>query len=102
MPDFADNEKLRDLILTWPDMAIKYLYDHYYNSLVHIAERQTHDWKASEDIVQEAFIEIWKNSKRLCAREGFLIRPYLVFLVKKKSITFYHQSIRRQNKSLFA
>lgn len=100
MPLFPDNETFKELILTWPDLAIKYLYEHYYDPLVRIAERKTHDRKASEDIVQEAFIEIWKKSKTLCAREGFLIGPYLVYLVKKKSITFYHQSIRRQNKSL--
>jgi hypothetical protein len=40
MRGFADNETLKDLIHKWPDQAIEYLYDHYYSSLVHVAEQR--------------------------------------------------------------
>lgn len=95
MAGFADSEKFKDLLLTWPDRAIDYLYEHYYSALVHIAERKTHDRKASEDIVQEAFVEVWQKSRSLGRRRGFLIGPYLISVVKHKSITFYYQTAKR-------
>lgn len=94
MARFAESEKFKDLIIKWPDRAIDYLYENYYNSLVHIAERKTHDRKASEDIVQEAFIEVWQKSEWLISQKGLLIGPYLIGIVKNKAITFYYQTSR--------
>jgi RNA polymerase sigma-70 factor (ECF subfamily) len=98
MAGFADSEIFKDLILTWPDRAIEYLYEHYHNSLVHIAERRTHDRKAAEDIVQEAFMEVWEKSNWIGTQKGLLIGPYLISVVKHKSITFYYQAARLDQK----
>jgi RNA polymerase sigma factor (sigma-70 family) len=92
MRGFADNETLKDLIHKWPDQAIEYLYDHYYSSLVHVAEQRTHDRKASEDIVQEALTEIWKKAEWLGSQKNLLIVPYLIAIIKNKSITYYYWS----------
>lgn len=100
MEPSLDNDTFNDLILTVPDLAIKHLYSRYYRALVQISERRTHNRKASEDIVQETFIRFWSNSKRLCSQKGFLIRPYLLSYVKKKSITWYHQSSKLRNSRL--
>lgn len=94
MAGFANNEIFKDLILAWRDRAIDYLYEHYYNSLVHIAERKTHDRKASEDIVQEALIEVWQKSEWLARQKGLLIGPYLIVVVKHKAITYYYQTAK--------
>jgi len=101
MAGFADSNKFKDLIIKWPDRAIDYLYEHYYCSLVHIAERKTHDRKASEDIVQEAFIEVWQKAEWLIRQKSLLIGPYLIGIVKNKAITFYHQTSRLDEKSFY-
>jgi RNA polymerase sigma factor (sigma-70 family) len=98
LPGLADSEIFKDLILSWPELAIEYLYEHYYSSLIYVAERKTHDRKASEDIVQEAFIEIWKKSRWLGKQKELLIGPYLISVVKFKAITFYHQNAKRDEK----
>lgn len=90
MPAFPD-EAFIDLFRILPDKAIKYLYDHYYNELVHIAERRTNDRNAAEDIVQDVLVEFWKKSAEIVKREGFLIGPYLIYLVKYRSINYYKQ-----------
>lgn len=94
MAPFTDSESFRNVILSHPRIAISNLYVLYYEALVRIAERKTGDRKASEDIVQEVFVETWKNLKRLDKREGFLMGPYLAGLVKKRAITYHHQSAR--------
>lgn len=94
MAAFLDSEKFKDLINVWSDRAIDYLYEHYYHGLVHIAERKTRDRKAAEDIVQEAFIDVWKRSEWLVAQKNLLIGPYLISMVKNKAITLYYHSAR--------
>lgn len=88
------DETFNDLFRTWPDKAITYIYDHYYKELVHIAERRTSDRNAAEDIVQDVLVEFWKKSKEIRMRKGFLIGPYLIYLVKNRSINFYNQRSR--------
>lgn len=92
MHDSTD-ESFKDLIRKWPNKAIKLLYDHYYKALVHLAERRTNNRKVAEDIVQDVLIGIWKNSDRI-NWNGFRIGPYLINLVKKRAINFYHQNAR--------
>ena len=94
MPDSIDNDRFRNLLLAWPDKAIEYLYEDYYESLVSISEWKTHDHKASEDIVQEVFALIWKNHESIALREDLLIGHYLFTIVKNKSINHYNETIR--------
>lgn len=92
----STDELFKHLIRTWPNKAIKLLYDHYYSILVHIAERKTNNRKVAEDIVQDILIEIWKKSDRI-NWNGFRIGPYLINLVKKRAINFYYQDARMVN-----
>lgn len=94
MLGFADTESFKELIITFPSIAIRQLYDHYYKVLVHMAERRTNNQKAAEDIVQDAFAEVWKKFEWLARRKDILIGPYLISVVKKKAITHFHQSHR--------
>lgn len=98
MAYFADNESFQDIIHRWPDRGIDYLYEHYYESLVLIAERKTHDRKAAEDIVQETLTEVWQKSELIGTRKGLLIGPYMIRIVRNKSISFYYQKTRREEK----
>ncbi len=93
MSDSSENDHLKNLLLFWPERAIEFLYQDYYNSLLRISERKTHDREASEDIVQEAFADIWGNRQRLALNRNLFVVAHLFTIVKNKSINFYKRSI---------
>lgn len=92
-----DNDQFLELAKKWPATVPQYLYKHFYKKLVHLSLLRTNSVDASEDIVQDVLVDIWKRLDELVAREGFLIAPYLFMLVKKKSITYYYDSMLVQN-----
>lgn len=99
MSAFIDSESFKDLIRRWPDYALRHLYKEYYSRLLLIAERKTNNRRASEDIVQEAFIEVWKKSAWIADQKELLIGPYLVGIVRHKAISFFHQASREVNRA---
>jgi len=96
MSAFVDSETFQDLIRKWPNAVLQYLRKRYYRRLVYISAQTTRNREASEEIVHDALIEIWKRSEWLAKQDGLLIGPYLLRIVKNKSITFYHQSVSRK------
>lgn len=95
----VENEEFRELIRNWPAYAIQVLYRDYYSQLLRIAQRKTNDRKEAEDIVQEAFLEVWKKSAWLAEQKGLLIGAYLVGIVRHKAISNYHQKTREWNQA---
>ena len=89
-----DNDRFRNLLLSWPGKAIKFLYELYAESLISISERITSDRKASEDIVQETLTLVWENHKLLGQQRDQPIQYYLIKVVKYKSINFYRKKAR--------
>ncbi len=96
MSAFVGGESFQYIMKKWPGAVLHYLRNRYYNKLVYISVKRTLDLQASEEIVQEALIEVWKKSNWLAKQDGLLIAPYLLKIVKNKSITFYHQSLSRK------
>lgn len=95
MSGLLDNKRFRKLLLAWPEKAIAFLYDSYYESLIVIAEKRTGDRKASEDIVQETFTLIWQNRNWLGQQHKKSIQNYLFKVVKNKSISFYRKKVKK-------
>jgi len=89
-----DNDRFRNLLLSWPEKAITFLYESYYDRLIRISERLTFDRKASEDIVQETFTLVWEQHKLLGQQRGQPLQHFLVRVVKNKSISFYRNKAR--------
>lgn len=87
-----DNERFRKLLQAYPAKAIEILYNLLGKSLLNLAKKWINDQEAAEDIVQETFLYVWKNSQRLAQYHDQSIEHYLVKIVKNKSITFYTQS----------
>ena len=96
MSGVVDEERFRNLLLSFPAKAIVFLYDQYYHSLIKIARGLTHDQSASEDIVQETFVHVWENHKLLGQHHDRSIQHYLVRVVKNKSISYYKRMLERQ------
>ncbi len=98
----VDEARFRNLLLSFPAKAIAFLYDQHYHSLIKIARSLTHDHKASEDIVQETFVHVWENHKRLGEHHERSIQHYLVRVVKNKSISHYKRTLERhEQKALY-
>ena len=93
----SQNDRFRNLLLSWPEKAVRILYESYYDSLLIISQRFTHDLNASEDIVQETFTHVWQHHKSLGQQRSQSIQYYLVKVVKNKSITVYKQRMRLES-----
>lgn len=94
MPDSIDNEHLRNLLRTTPGDAIRILYSQYAGSLRAIARKLTRDESAAEDIVQEAFVYVWRNAYQLGKVHEKSIQHYLVRVVRNRAITYYNESMK--------
>jgi len=94
-----ENENFRKLLNDWPEKAVETLFDYFYAKLVSVSLRRTQDREAAEDIVQEAFAYIWQKHK-IIARENINIEPYLMTIVRNKSVTWIEQSIRARSETV--
>ena len=94
MPSVLDNEPFRNLLYSWPEKALAFLYDRYYDQLIHIADMHTRDRHASQDVVQEVFADVWQKHKTLGSQRGESIQGYLVKAVAYHSITVYRKKAK--------
>lgn len=78
-----------------PEKAIEILYERYADILIILAESYVHDRKAAEDIVQETFIHIWEQHRKLGQPDDRSIEHYLVRVVRNKAITCYNKQVRQ-------
>jgi RNA polymerase sigma factor (sigma-70 family) len=97
-----ENERFRKLLLVFPSKAIELLYEFYYEKLIQIASRLTHDSHVAEDIVQDVFLYIWKQHKELSKDHKDTIENYLIKAVKNRSFTYYskHSKVQAKNNEL--
>ena len=100
MSGFIENEQFRKLLLAFPAKAIAFLYDQYYQSLIGIARKLTHDQKTSEDIVQETFVHVWENHQQLGQYHERSIEHYLVKVVKNKAISRYKRTLQLNERKM--
>ncbi len=97
-----DEIRLRKYLAAVPAKAIKFLHDRYYESLLRLSYRYTQDIEASRDVLQETFIHVWENARKLAERNDKPIQHYLVRVVKLKSITSFNSANRtRTNRESF-
>src|SRR5882757_3885798 len=85
----VNDERFRNILLSSPGTAIEILYHQYSGKLKKIAFYLTKDQEVAEDIVEDAFIHIWENSKKLGKYHERSIHHYLVKVVKYKAISHY-------------
>ena len=63
------------------------MYDRYYDVAYGVAVRVLHDPSLAEDVVQECFLKLWRNSGRFDARRGSL-RSWVLRAVRNQSIDY--------------
>lgn len=70
------------------------IFRQYYANLVRFTARFIHDKSSCEDIVQEAFIRVWTNRKKL--ETDTSIRSYLISLVQNLALNeLRHQKVKK-------
>lgn len=65
--------------------ALDHLYDHYGAMSYSIAYRITGNSAAAEDVVQEAFLGVWRNAARYADARG-TVRTWLLSIVHHRAI----------------
>ncbi len=71
------------------------IFRQYYANLVHFTARFIPDKSSCEDIVQEAFIRVWTNRKKL--ETDTSIRSYLISLVQNLALNeLRHRKVKMQ------
>ena len=73
--DFFNHKLLQDLLKTDANQAIKILYEQHYAQLCLTVNRIVGDASTSEDIIQEIFLNLWRNRNDLIIKTSF--RAYL-------------------------
>ncbi|MEM6830504.1 MAG: RNA polymerase sigma-70 factor [Bacteroidota bacterium] len=73
--------------------ALQWLFDTYYTQLVHYALKITSDPESSEEIVQDVFVSIWNNRKKLEIKSFY---SYLSRAVRNKCITYIQSAMNVQ------
>src|SRR5688572_501766 len=89
-----NNDHFRNTLYSWPEIALILLYENFYHKLLRIADMHTRDRQASEDVLQEVFVDIWKRHKQIGQRRDEPIERYLVKAVQYHSITHYRNRVR--------
>ncbi len=73
--------------------AMDLLYDHYGDTLYGVVLRIVHDEAQAQDIIQDAFVKIWKQSKSYDASKGKLF-TWLMRIVRNQSIDVIRKNKR--------
>lgn len=74
--------------------AYRLLFERYYNVLCNYAGRFLNDDFISEDVVQEVFVKIWEDRKRIVITQS--VKSYLYTAVKNKSLNRLESESARQ------
>jgi len=77
--------------------ALQYLFDQHYTKLVHYALKITSDAESSEEMVQDVFVSVWNNRKKLEVKSFY---AYLSRAVRNKCITYVQSAMKHQKESI--
>jgi RNA polymerase sigma factor (sigma-70 family) len=94
MSPFIDSEDFRNLLYSWPEKAMRSIYDHVYDDLVRIADMHTHSRILSEDALQDVFTDVFLRHREICTSRGESILGYLIAAVTNHSISLYRKNSR--------
>lgn len=88
-----NNAHIRNLLESWPEMAIVLLYDNFYDQLLRIADIHTQERQSSEDVLQEVFAEVFKRHKEIAQKRDEPILRYMIKAVQFHSISHYRHRV---------
>lgn len=80
------------------EKAYKYLFDHHYVILCHIASSIVHDDSIAEDVVSEVFFRIYQMRESLEIHTS--LKHYLVSAVRNRALNYLTQAMRHAHDEL--
>jgi len=92
---FLDDVTLADNIKNDDENAFRILFDRYYKKLLDYAATFTNDLQEAEDIVQQTFITLWTNRKKINTTKS--IKSYLYKITYNSYIDTYRKQKHRDN-----
>jgi len=92
-PEQTD-EQLITAICSGNEVAIEMLYERYYRYAYALAYRILRDPVAAEDIVQDAFLSIWRKASSYQAQTGS-VQSWIQAIVRNRSIDKIRASVHR-------
>jgi RNA polymerase sigma factor (sigma-70 family) len=74
--------------------AFSYLYDNYSGALYGIVLKIVHDEDDANDVLQEAFVNIWKNIESYDSKKGGSLFTWMLNITRNKAIDRFRQKNR--------
>jgi len=99
----TESEIIFDGVLSGESRVINFLYDKYALQLRYFAYKYLNDNSEVDDILQEAFVSLWENRKRIISEpmaKGFLykyIRNEAVTRLRKRNVKNRFEKLYRQD-----
>ena len=94
---FSD-EDLIEAIVDGADWALEQLYQRYCVLLYSLVYRMVADHQVAEDLLQEAFLAVWRQARSYAPQAG-AVRSWLVSIVHHRTID-YLRTVRRRSRRL--
>lgn len=79
--------------------AVAMLYDRYSGAAYGLAMRVTNNAQAAEDVVQDAFVSLWKQAPRFDPERGH-VRAWLLTIVHHKAVDAVRRRAGRPERAL--
>lgn len=93
MPTSPVEIQIVNLFAAGDEKAMELLYDHYGDTLYGVIFRMVGDEAQAQDILQDAFVKIWKKSKMYDSSKGKLF-TWLMSIVRNQTIDLIRKNKR--------
>src|SRR5437588_4291567 len=93
--DELSDEALINALAEGAEWAMEPLYERYNRVLYSLAYRMVADHQVAEDLLQEAFLSVWRRATSYSPQSG-AVRSWLVSIVHHRTID-YLRSVRRRS-----
>ncbi len=92
--DELSDEALINAIAEGAEWAMEPLYERYNRMLYSLAYRMVADHQVAEDLLQEAFLSVWRRASSYSLQSG-AVRSWLISIVHHRTID-YLRAVRRR------
>lgn len=80
-------EEIVDLLRAGDRSIMSYLYDHYSSALYGVCVKVVQDESAAQDVLQDAFVKIWKRGAKYDPKKGKLF-TWMLNVVRNTAIDY--------------
>ena len=97
--DKINDETLIRALTLGADWALEVLYQRYYRLLFSLCYHMIQNRQTTEDLLQEAFLSVWKNASSYSSTSGS-VRSWLVSITRHRTIDLLRRQTARQEQKM--